>query len=143
MIGATRSQMRQLLRISRVDEPQHFLAAAVIPNHSLPPGNPPTDKREYVYRQFVLIRERCCSCAPKESISLLFHVLHHELAQLIDNCQSIGIALPLRVTPGEQPMPAQDNSIASLACVDPLPQHHRQFESRPLPRKPDQPVLKS
>src|SRR2546421_5368951 len=115
MIGTACSQMRQLCRISRIDESQHLRAIAEASYHALPHGHPPADERKNVDCQFVLIIERRCSCATKELAFLLFHVLHDELTQLVNDRQRIQITFPRRLSPGAQTMPAQNYSLASLA----------------------------
>src|SRR6266581_5141763 len=79
--------------------------------------------------------------AAEQSISLLFYVFQDELAQLIDDSQRIRITFPLSLAPSKQAMSAQNNSVAGLAGVNRLTQHHGKFKSRPLPRQPDQSVF--
>src|ERR1035438_1760027 len=42
------------------------------------------------------------------------------------------------MAPGEQPVAAENNSVAFGGRVDGVPQHHCKFEAGTLPRKPDQ-----
>ena len=70
---------------------------------------------------------------------LLAHLMRgDELAQFINGPNTVQIAFPLRRTPGEQAVAAEDNSVALRIFRDYVPEHQAQFESGPLPGKPHQ-----
>src|SRR6185437_1020381 len=69
-------------------------------------------------------------------------MLYDKLPQLIDYADCVLVAFLLRVSPGEQAVTAQHDAVAVRTLLHRAPQHHGQFESRPLPRHPDEMVVK-
>ena len=63
-----------------------------------------------------------------------------ELPDLVDRVDRIQVALPLRLPPGKQSVPAQHDPVAARILLDRPLHRQRQFEPRPLPRQPHQPV---
>ncbi len=53
----------------------------------------------------------------------------------------IFVALLLRISPGKEAVAAQHHAIAVRTLLHRAPQHHGQFESRTLPRHPDEMVV--
>ena len=64
-------------------------------------------------------------------------VLLDELAHLVDRPDAVRVAVALRVAPGEQPVAAEEDPVASRVLLDRAANHQRQLEARPLPRHPD------
>ena len=70
-------------------------------------------------------------------------MLNHELSELIDDRDRGEIALALRVSPCEETMTAEHDSVAPGVCFDCSLQHHCKLKTRPLPRHPDDAVAKT
>src|SRR6478752_705658 len=69
-------------------------------------------------------------------------MVHHKLPQLVDDADCVLVALLLRISPGKQAVTAQHHAVAVWTLLHRAPQHHGQFESRALPRHPDEMVIK-
>ncbi len=68
-------------------------------------------------------------------------MVYHKLSELIDDRNRIFVALLLGISPGEQAVTAQHNAIAVRTLLHGATQHHGQFETRTLPRHPNQMVV--
>src|SRR5262245_33175425 len=74
--------------------------------------------------------------AEKRLVQALLMILD-EFPHLVDRLDAAEIALALRLSPREEPVPAKDDPVAARLRFDRLPQHQRQLESGTLPRHPD------
>src|SRR5437773_7151708 len=64
-------------------------------------------------------------------------VVLDELSHLIDRLDAVHVALICRRAPGEEPVAAEQETVASWMLVHRPPQHHAQLESGSLPGHPD------
>ena len=64
-----------------------------------------------------------------------------ELADLIDEGDGVEIAFALRLSPGEQAMPAEHDAIASGVLLDGAPHHEAELKTGTLPGNPNQRVV--
>src|SRR5215471_21669551 len=78
--------------------------------------------------------------ARKKLRARAFYMVQNELSELIDDGDGVLIAFARCRAPGEQPVAAQNDSVAARVQSHRLLQHHGQLKARPLPRQPDQPV---
>jgi hypothetical protein len=69
-------------------------------------------------------------------------VVDNKLPQLVDDADCVLVAFLLRISPGEQAVTSQHDAVAVWTLLHRAPQHHGQFESRALPRHPDEMVVK-
>ena len=60
----------------------------------------------------------------------------NELANLVDQVESVQVALVLRLAPCKQSVPAQHDAIAAGIFLNGALHHHRQFKPWALPRQP-------
>ena len=64
-------------------------------------------------------------------------MLGDELAHLIDGPDAVDVTLALGVSPREQPVAAENQTVGARMIRNCLLDQQRQLESRPLPRHPD------
>src|SRR5271167_2166944 len=77
----------------------------------------------------------------EDAAPLLVEVLFYKYGQLIDDRDGVDVAVALRLTPGKQPVSAQNDSVTVGLIFDGFAEHYSEFESRTLPGKPDQLVI--
>ena len=123
----------------RIDETQHFGEITEAADHALLAWRRARAGRHN--SSAIFCRSWCGAylAPPKIWLFLLRDGLD-ELAELIDDRDRVEIALPLGVSPGEEAMAAEDDSIATrrFHCT---PQHHGQFKAGALPGHPDELVV--
>src|SRR5206468_9733850 len=89
-------------------------------------------------RRGVAIDSRRCR-GPSEAHEFAPRVIFDELAHLVDRLDAVPVAILLRVAPGEEPMAAEHDAVASRLFRHRVPQHQRQLETGTLPGHPDDP----
>ena len=65
------------------------------------------------------------------------------MPELINNGDGVQVTGARRVTPGKQAMTAEHDAVASAILLHRLAQHQGEFEARPQPGQPDQPMVKA
>ena len=69
-------------------------------------------------------------------------MVYDKLPELVDDGNGVFIALSLRISPGEEAVTAEDDTVTIRTCLHRAAQHHGQFEAGALPWNPNQMVVK-
>ena len=65
-------------------------------------------------------------------------MLLNEFAHLVNRVDAVQVAFPLRHAPGKQAVAAENDAIGFGMLLHGFFDHQRKFESRPLPRDPNE-----
>ena len=136
VVRAAGAHLGQRFGVPGVHELQRFFRIVEDANRVTHRGQPAAQERQDCRRQFMPVAARGDDSAAEWRDCRL--VFQDERAEVVDDGRRVEVALPRRRSPGEQAVAGQDDAFRVGMLVDRASQHHRQFESRPLPGQPDE-----
>src|SRR5450631_4152488 len=134
--------MCQLLRLGRIHKAQDFRQIAGVADQSSRARNHSTQERKNIDRKIASLFQRLLPRSAEQPGTLLFDVLYDKLPELVDDGNGVFIALSLSISPGEEAVTAEDDTVTIRTCLHCAAQHHGQFEAGALPWNPNQMVVK-
>src|ERR1700687_4903714 len=138
MIRAACAEFRQFRSPSRAGKLKDVGGGMIMGDGSLSLAKKPSHHREQCRRNFSAIFGSAGRRASEPNRALAACILVNELAELIDNKDTVRVALFLRRTPGKQAMACQDDSVGIRNLRYSFAEHQTQLERRPLTCNPEE-----
>src|SRR5471030_2872486 len=103
--------MRQLLRLGRIHKAHDFRKIAEVADQSPGARNPSAQERQNINRKIASLFQRLLPRSAEQRGTLLFDVVYDKLPELVDDGNGVLIALSLRISPGEEAVTAEDDTV--------------------------------